>query len=254
MTGMVADIQRCSIHDGPGIRTTVFFKGCPLRCQWCHNPECIAFAPEELYYADKCIGCGQCAKGCFSGARVICGKEMTPAQLLEEIKRDQPYFGAEGGVTFSGGEPFAQKQFLAEIADACHGAGIRTAVETSMLLFDEAVLRKMDLIMADLKIWDDALHRQYTGVSNQAIKEHLKKADALGIPMILRTPVIPQIDQGIPCIAEFVRSLKNARQYELLPYHPLGDTKRQALGQDAPPFTVPTLEFMKEVNRYAFLR
>ena len=254
MNGLIADIQRCSLHDGPGIRTTVFFKGCPLHCAWCHNPECIAFEPQELFYADKCVGCGHCAEGCFSGARVICGKNMTVAELMAALEEDRPYYGAQGGVTFSGGEPMAQKAFLAEAADACHAAGIHTAIETSMLLYDEAVLRRMDLIMADLKIWDSELHRTYTGVPNEQIKENLRRADALGIPMILRTPVIPEIDQDIPKIASFAAELRSVRQYELLPYHPLGDAKRAAMGQQAAPFTVPSKEKMKEWNMYAFVR
>ena len=252
--GMIADIQRCSLHDGPGIRTTVFFKGCPLHCAWCHNPECIDPAPEELFYAEKCIHCGHCAEGCFSGARVTCGRELTVPQLLAELDGDRPYYGADGGVTFSGGEPMMQPAFLAEAADACRAAGIRTAIETSMLRFDAEILRRMDWIMADLKIWDSDTHRQYTGVPNEVIKENLRRADALGIPMVIRTPVIPEIDQGIPQIAEFAAGLRSVRQYELLPYHPLGDAKRAAMGQPPAPFTVPPKDIMKEWNTYAFLR
>lgn len=252
--GLIADILRCSLHDGPGIRTTVFFKGCPLRCAWCHNPECIAPEAQTLFYAEKCIHCGHCADGCFSGARVTCGRTMTVPQLMAELDGDRPYYGTDGGVTFSGGEPMMQPEFLAEAADACRAAGIGTAIETSMLRFDEAILRRMDWIMADLKIWDSDMHRAYTGVPNEKIKENLRRADALGIPMILRTPVIPEIDQGIPQIAAFAAALRSVRQYELLPYHPLGDAKRAAMGQPPAPFTVPAKEKMKEWNRYAFLR
>ena len=110
--GIVADIERASTHDGYGTRTVVFFKGCPLSCRWCHNPECISPKPQMLFYPEKCIGCGQCDKGCFSGAKVICGKEMTPEGLLAEIVQDKPYYGRDGGVTFSGGEPLYQKDFL----------------------------------------------------------------------------------------------------------------------------------------------
>ena len=115
--GIVADIQRNSIHDGPGIRTTVFLKGCPLNCAWCHNPECISFTPQIMYYPEKCIGCGYCEKGCFSGARVMCGKEMNLQEVMNEILLDKDYYGEDGGVTISGGEPFAQRSFLNELID-----------------------------------------------------------------------------------------------------------------------------------------
>lgn len=110
--GLIADIQRASFHDGDGIRTTVFFKGCPLRCAWCHNPECISFERQTLYYPQKCIGCGKCDEGCFSGAKVVCGKEYNSEELLCEILQDAVYYGDNGGVTFSGGEPMAQKIFF----------------------------------------------------------------------------------------------------------------------------------------------
>ena len=262
---LIADIQRSSIHDGPGLRTTVFFKGCPLRCAWCHNPECISFDKQLLYYPEKCIGCGFCDQGCYAGARVTCGKEYTVEELLAEIRLDKDYYGRDGGVTFSGGEPLAQKEFLHAIVDACRAEGIDCAVETSLIYYDESLFRKLDLVMADLKIWDDEIHKQYTGVSNVKIKEHFKQLNALGIPIIARTPVMMEIDQGIDQISAFLQQLENVKKYELLPYHPLGTTKGQALTLGAElsgnpifdhsaVFEKPTKEFMKEVNRYAFLR
>ncbi len=252
--GIVADIQRASVHDGPGIRTTVFFKGCPLNCAWCHNPECIRFQPELMYYPEKCIGCGQCEKGCFSGAKVICGKEMTVQQVLGEVLQDKAYYGTEGGVTFSGGEAMAQPEFLSALIDACKAEGIHCALETSLLMYDEEIFRKLDLIMADLKIWDEGLHQQYTGVKNTRIKDNFRKLNKLGIPIIARTPVIPEIQQGVSEISAFLRSLENVTAYELLPYHPLGNGKREALGQKADGFTIPTPERMKELQTYVFLR
>ncbi len=252
--GIVADIQRSSVHDGPGIRTTVFFKGCPLRCAWCHNPECIRFEPEMMHYPEKCIGCGQCHKGCFAGAKVICGKEMTVQQVLAEILEDRAYYGTEGGVTFSGGEAMAQPEFLSALIDACKAEGIHCAVETSMVIWNEEIFRKLDLVMADLKIWDEELHRAYTGVGNEKIKEHFRKLNGLGIPIIARTPVIPEIDQGVPEISAFLHSLENVIQYELLPYHPLGNGKREALGLPGDDFSIPTADFMKELKQYVFLR
>ncbi len=252
--GVVADIQRACIHDGPGIRTTVFLKGCPLRCAWCHNPECIRFEPEIMDYPEKCIGCGQCDKGCFSGAKVMCGREMTVQQVLQEILQDKSYYGTEGGVTISGGEPLAQPEFLSALIDACKAEHIHCAVETSLLLWDEEIFQKLDLVMADLKIWDDALHRQYTGVSNGRIIENFRMLNDLGIPILARTPVLPEIEQGIGEISRFLKSLENVKQYELLPYHPLGNSKRAALHLPAEPFSVPSAEHMKELMQYVFLR
>lgn len=252
--GIVADIQRASIHDGPGIRTTVFFKGCPLHCTWCHNPECIRFEPEMMYYPEKCIGCGQCDKGCFAGAKVICGREMTVQQVLAEVLEDKTYYGADGGVTFSGGEAVAQREFLSALIDACKGNGVHCAVETSLMIWNEEIFRKLDLVMADLKIWDDELHRAFTGAGNDIIKEHFRKLNTLGIPIIARTPVIPEIDQGIPEISGFLCGLENVIQYELLPYHPLGNGKREALGLSNDSFSIPTAAYMKELKQYVFLR
>ena len=252
-TGLIADIQRSSIHDGPGIRTTVFFKGCPLHCAWCHNPECISFEKQTLFYPDKCIGCGKCDQGCFAGAKVTCGKEYTLDALMAELLQDMPYY-RHGGVTFSGGEPLAQREFLSKAVDACHEKEIHCAIETSLMGYDETVLRKFDLIMADLKIWDNDLHRLYTGSGNVQIKENFQKLNTLGIPIIARTPVIPEIPQQIPRISEFLKTLDNVKQYQLLPYHPLGMEKTRALGMEQPRFTIPTEQHMKEAGAYAFLR
>ena len=252
--GLIADIQRASIHDGDGVRTTVFFKGCPLSCKWCHNPECISFEKEILYYPEKCIHCGMCDKGCFSGARVVCGKSMTADEVLSEIMLDVPYYGDTGGVTFSGGEPFAQGKFLNACIDKCKENGINCAVETSLIYFDEEIFKKLDFVMADLKIWDSDLHKKYTGAGNEKIIENFENLNKLNIPIIARTPVIPEINQGIDKISAFSKTLPNVRKYELLPYHPLGNSKRKALGQKADGFSVPSKEYMKELEKYAYVR
>ncbi|MBR0144688.1 MAG: glycyl-radical enzyme activating protein [Clostridia bacterium] len=253
----IADIQRASIHDGPGIRTTVFFKGCPLRCAWCHNPECISFEKETLYYPEKCIGCGKCSEGCFSGARVVCGRDMTAEEILETVLLDRDYYAEEGGVTFSGGEPLAQREALGELIRLAKREGIGTAIETSLILFDEEILGEADLVMADLKIWDEERHRAYTGVSNREILSHFKLLDRLGTPVIARTPVIPGVNddrENVEKTRDFLRSLRNVIRYELLPYHPLGEDKRRALGLPPAGFPVPDRGKMEELRRYADLR
>lgn len=227
---LIADIQRASMHDGPGLRTTVFFKGCPLNCAWCHNPECISFEKEVLNYPEKCIGCQKCDEGCFSGAKVICGKEYNKEELLEEILIDKAHFKNGGGVTFSGGEPMCQKEFLLEMISSLKAMNISTAIETSLIYFDERVFSEIDYIMADLKLFDDELHKKYTGISNKNILENFKKLDALNKPYIVRTPLIKGVTDT-KNIDQFISTLKNAKKHEYLPYHPLGISKARALGK-----------------------
>ena len=252
----VTQIERCSFEDGPGLRTVVFFKGCPLHCAWCHNPECIDPAPQTLLYPEKCIGCGQCDKGCFSGARVVCGEEMTADEIFAQILLDRDYYGENGGVTFSGGEPLMHREMLLDLIGRCREAGIHTAVETSLVIFDEAVFSAVDYVMADLKIFDGEKHRQYVGQDNARILEHFRLLDRLGKPILVRTPIIPTVNDTpgeIAAIRDFVRSLDHAVGYELLPYHPLGEPKRQALGLDPTAFSIPSNEQMEELRRYADL-
>lgn len=256
IVGLVADIQRASVHDGPGFRTTVFFKGCPLHCTWCHNPECISFEKQVMFYPDKCIGCGRCDEGCYSGARVVCGEEMTATEIMEKILLDKDYYGAEGGVTFSGGEPLAQREMLKLLIGLCRKEGINTAIETSLFLFDEEILGGVNLVMADLKIWDDELHLKHTGVSNKPILENFKRLDKLSVPFIVRTPVIPGINDNAECIESirnFVRDFKNIQKYELLPYHPLGVGKQTALGLETVQFDIHDDSCLEELRRYAKL-
>lgn len=253
-TALITELQRFSIHDGPGIRTTVFLKGCPLRCQWCHNPECISFEKEIMFYPEHCIHCGKCAEGCYSGARVPCGRLMSTDGVLAEILEDKSYYGTEGGVTLSGGEPLAHREFTLELLKKCRAAGIGTALESSMYRFDGEILSLVDILMADIKIFNSRLHEEYTGISNAEMLKNIKRADSLGIPMIIRTPVVTGVNdtaENIRDTAEFLRSCKNVVKYELLPYHPLGISKAQALGRRATEFTAPTKEKMEELRTYA---
>ena len=253
---VIFDIQRSGLHDGPGIRTVVFFKGCPLRCRWCHNPESWEPTPQILHYPDKCISCGGCAEGCYTGARSVCGREMTVEDVMKPILADKPYYGTEGGVTLTGGEPLLQADFALALTEACEQHGIGVAIETSMILYRPDLLSKMNFIMVDIKLWDDARHREYTGVGNRTILDNIRAADTLGVPILVRTPIIPTVNdtaEEITAIRDFVKTLKNAVGYELLPYHPFGLDKAQAMGLDMPRFAEPTKEQMENLRTCASL-
>ena len=255
--GIVADITRASTHDGPGIRTVVFLKGCPLNCAWCHNPECISTEIQTLYYPEKCIGCGMCAQGCYTGAKVTCGKIMSVDEVMVPVISDKGYYANTGGITISGGEPMLQRAFTEQLIMACKKEGIHTAVETSMIFYEPAVFSQLDLIMFDLKIPDDARHRKWTGVGVNKIKDNILRVAELGIPMLARTPIIPGVNADQKTISEisaFLSSIPAVYKYELLPYHPLGISKRAALQMPITNFEIPTKEHMEELNQYAFLR
>jgi len=254
---VITDIQRFSLHDGPGIRTTVFLKGCNLRCAWCHNPETLSFEVQTLLYPEKCIHCGLCAEGCFSGARVTCGREMTVEEVLKTVLEDKDYYKTEGGLTVSGGEPSCQPDFVSNLFLIAHEAGIHTAIETNMSTpWDnlEKVLKGADLIMCDLKDTDPARHTTYTGVSPEPVMQNIRRASSLGKPMILRTPVIPGVNadpETVGSIAAFASTLPGLRYYELLPYHPLGDSKAAALQMERPHFEKPSRESMENLRKAA---
>jgi len=230
LRGTVASVQRCSVHDGPGIRTTIFMKGCPLHCAWCHNPETIRFEPETVYHPERCIHCGHCDEGCFSGARVLCGERMSVSEAVGVALMDKAYYGKDGGVTISGGEPTAQSRFVSALLKELRAQGVHTAVETCLFGAWEAlasVVRECDLVMADLKLWDSEKHRCYTGAGNETILRNLSRVNR---PLIVRTPVVGGVndeDGEIAAIAAFVGKLPTLLYYELLPYHPLGLSKGQ---------------------------
>lgn len=239
-TAMVSNIQRCSVHDGPGIRTTIFLKGCNMHCQWCHNPETISFAPEYLLYPEKCIGCNMCEHGCFAGARVLCGKEMTVDEIATEALLDKAYYAEDGGVTISGGEPTCQWQATLAILQRLQAEGVHTAIETNLLCTTEvleALCPHCDLIMCDCKLFEADKHKTYTGVGNEQILANISYLLSRGMPLIIRTPVMAGVNDSeaeIASITQFLASQTGSEAilyYELLPYHSLGLSKESENNQ-----------------------
>jgi pyruvate formate lyase activating enzyme len=250
VTGRVFNIQRFSIHDGPGIRTTVFLKGCPLRCFWCHNPEglrsqlelqfipsrCIACGEcvqvcsrgaQELgptgrmFHRDRCVSCGACVQVCYAGALQLTGKEMTTEQVMAEVLQDQAFYQSSGGgVTLSGGEPLLQYHFARSLLECCKAAALHTAVETTAHVRWEnlaAALPFIDLFMVDIKQLDPQQHQVATGVSNRLILANIRRLAGTGKPIIFRVPIIPTINDtpaAIQAIAGFVRRLMADRAHD----------------------------------------
>ncbi len=232
-TGRIFNIQRFSIHDGPGIRTIVFFKGCHMRCAWCSNPESQAYEPEAMR----------------DGKRTkLVGRDVTVDEIMPEILADIPYYKRSGGgLTLSGGEVLCQPEFARELLDAAKAHGLNTAVETaSFAPFEamESLMPFVDLWLADVKHIDSAKHREYTGTPNELILENLRRLTDAGANVIIRTPLIPHFNDTadeIRAIARFAASLKGVREHHLLPFHRLGKDKydglgrRYAFGEEEPP-------------------
>jgi pyruvate formate lyase activating enzyme len=264
-SGVIFHIMRFSVHDGPGIRTAVFFKGCPLSCWWCHNPEGQNSEPEVLYSPDRCRLCGDCAAACPHGAiertgermtvtgdcrlcatcvdacgaeaRSVAGRTMTVTEIVAEIERDRVFFDESGGgVTFTGGEPFGQPELLEALLDACRERRIHTTIETCGAAARESVLRigrLADLILYDLKVLDPARHRQYTGAPNRHILENLEALVAAGRPVTVRMAVVPGVNDGaadVRAACGYLAPLGLTR-VELLPYHRAGAEKYRRLGR-----------------------
>ena len=266
------DIQRNSFVDGPGIRTTVFFKGCNLRCAWCHNPESQSAKPQMMFYKDKCTGCGKCKSVCpyhleqceLCGkctlycpvdARKVCGKEHTVDEVLKEVLKDQAFYETSGGgVTFSGGECMLQIDFLAEILKKCKENGIHTAVDTAgHIPFEsfEKILPYTDLFLYDIKIFDSQKHKQYVGVSNELILDNLEKLFERKAKLWIRVPVIPDVNDSIEeiqKIKDFLKTIGTAEKIELLPYHAMGENKYRAIGKEPQIFKTPDAENMKRLK------
>lgn len=266
MEGTVFDIQRFSIHDGPGIRTIVFLKGCPLSCLWCSNPESQKIKPVIMYQSKNCIHCGRCISACKKGAisinnksyidREICnacgecanvcptsalvikGKKMTVEQLIKELKKDAiNYRRSGGGITLSGGEPLVQSDFTRELLKACKAQGWHTAIETTGYTNSETieeVFPYIDLVLMDIKSTNLELHKEYTGVSNEIILKNAKRISEI-TKMVVRVPLISEFnsrEEDILEICKFIKTLKNTDEVHLLPYHTYGENKYELLGRD----------------------
>ena len=273
MKATIFDIQRNSYVDGPGIRTTFFFKGCNLRCSWCHNPESQSALPQMMFYKNKCTGCGKCKEKCPNhlescehcgkctiycprDAREICGKEYTVDEVMREILKDKAFYDhSGGGVTFSGGECMLQIDFLEAILKECKNNGVHTAVDTAgHMPFEcfEQIIPYTDLFLYDVKCYDSDKHRQYTGASNELILSNLGRLLKMGIVIWVRIPIIPTVNDSkeeMLNIKKFIISCGSPEKIELLPYHAMGEHKYAAIGKQAQTFSVPSKEKISQLKR-----
>lgn len=281
----IFNLQKFCVHDGPGIRTSVFFKGCPLRCAWCHNPESQVFQPELLYNPEKCAVCGQCLPECpsdaitrressvvtdrhlcqacgrcvdfcFHSAREIVGHAASVPDLVAEIEKDRVFFEQSGGgVTFTGGEVLCQAEAAEALAIACKARGLHVAVDTcGHVPFENMarVLNCADLFLYDLKHLDPVMHEEYTGQDNRLVLDNLRRLNATGAAIFLRIPLIEGFnsdDGHINSLVEFCSGL-NLKQIDLLPYHSTGSSKYQRTGRPFSPgrFAAPTPEKLARIR------
>jgi len=268
LRGTIFDIERFAVHDGPGIRTTVFFKGCPLRCLWCHNPESIKIERQIVFFQNKCIGCGECFKRCPNGAveatsqgrkyhrdrctlcgtcveycyaeaTVMQGKVVSVQEVIEEVKKDMPFYeNSGGGVTLSGGEPTMQPEFCIAVLRESKEAGMHTALDTSgYAKWDtlRRILEYVDLVLYDVKHMDPLKHKEYTGLSNRLILSNLRKLDELNISIEIRMPIIPGLNDfegNLSAVSQFLSEMRNIKRIRLLPYHRLGEGKYERLDME----------------------
>ena len=288
VTGTIFNIQHYCIHDGPGIRTNVFVKGCPLRCLWCANPESQNPKPQLMYRTDKCVecgacipvcpkgaisvvqngkvkndrtlctACGKCVSVCKAGAREIMGRTVTAGEVFDEVAGDKLFYGKDGGLTITGGEALAHPAFCMALLELCKQAGIHTAVETCGFANWEVmkpVLALCDVVLYDQKQMDSALHRAYTGQGNEKILDNLKRInDELSCDIWVRVPTIPNYNatcENISAVASFVKeNLPHCSQVHLLPFHNMGESKFEQLENESNGFSscVPEDAFMEQLR------
>ena len=284
MIGMVFDIQKFSVHDGPGIRTAVFLKGCPLGCVWCHNPEALQKEPQIFFFEKNCVSCGACTAACARGCHVIkdgvhtflrercvaCGScaevctfgavektgvEMRVSQVIHKVEEDVVFYRhSGGGMTLTGGEPMFQPDFARNLAMAAKEKNISTAMETCGYCERETLLTMLDyidLFLFDYKLTGD-LHCQYTGRSQSKILNNLYALDREGGKLVLRCPLLPDLNDTeahLRGIADTAHKLKNLLEIHLEPYHPFGISKRKSLGM---PVLYDHADFLEETVAQAF--
>ena len=276
--GRVFDIQRYSLHDGPGLRTNIFLKGCPLHCPWCANPEGRRRRPDIAFFSNACFlcgdcvaacpmgairltaeeglrwerlqcdKCGQCVQVCAAGAFRTIGEEKTAAEVVAEALRDRAFYGGDGGLTLTGGEPTLQPAFAQEVLRRAREEGLHTAMETcgyGPWSRFAPLLPYLDLVLYDIKHADAEQHRSYVGVSNELILENARRIARARVPMVIRVPLIPHFntdEQSLRAIAQFVLTLDGVREVHLLPYHTLGRAKYEALGEAYPMGDLPPMK------------